>query len=601
MIRNIKRGFILMLDPQRKEAGIAPLVAWGIVALITSVIGAAGYGAYQYTSWWSDTGLFLAEKTMGIMLALVNMFFGLSMGLFETVASSSILQTPLTRGGSADAAAVQHGWSIVRDFSNMLVVLGFVVVGIATILRIREYEAQKRLVPLIIVALLINFSMLICGVIIDATNITANYFTRISGPAGITVPFQNVVQNPQLMDGIMKQIGGPPLTKDNFLQWVSAMASIILLTGIAAMIFFMYGMLLLFRRVALMCLVILAPLAFVCYVFPATKPIFNKWWSQFTQWAIITIPASFFIYLAGHMIQGYFGANSDLNVTGANLAFWIPTAFLFFAYSLIFQSSALGASAAIGLVTGAAGFAMGTSKKVGGKVGGFAASAAGATRAGQAVRNFGTRVGEGLGVVSKGTLANRQAAKQAEAKKRIDLLSNDRKAALANGWAYTAEQRENKAAAIQSLVASGDSDRLTNREQAAAFVIGRGGGAKISDLAKQDYRFATPAMREQQLETNWSSMSRNQRRGVDLTDINGDFAERVMSRGDISNYRVAPQASRDHMRTVVRPELVARQSAYTPPTAAVPATMTSPAIPASPGSREWQKTQDLINEIDRLP
>lgn len=603
-----------MFDPNKKEAGIAPLIVIGLLA-VAALVG--GYTTYQFTNWFSDVGLWMVDKTMGIMLALVNMFFGMSMSMFEAIGSWEVMKTPITRGAGADAQAVMHGWAIVRDFSNMLIVLGFVIVGIATILRIREYEAQKTLVPLIIVALLINFSLLICGIIIDATNITANYFTRVSGPAGVTVPIKNILQNPDLMNKITESIGGPPLTKDNFMPWVSAMASITLFTGIAGMIFFMYGVLLLFRRVALMCLVILAPLAFVCYVFPATKPIFNKWWSQFTQWAIITIPASFFIYLAGHMLQGYLGSGGDINLTGANLAFWIPTAFLFFAYSLIFQASAIGSAAAIGLVTGAAGFAMGASKKVGG----FAAGATGASRAGQKVKDWGTRLGEYAGVVSKGTLANRQAARQTEAKKRIDLLGLAEKTRLANSAAYTAEQRDNKAAAIQSLIASGDSNRLTDRERASAYVLAQGGGAKISDLAKQDYRFAqydnrrvqtymrqhpgtneADAQREimrQQLETNWSGMSRGDKRNTDLAHIDANFVERTMSRSDISNYRIAHPNTINHLQTTIRPQLEARRMAYAD-------TIPDPNNPgqriANPNAnaREHGRIQGLVEEIDRL-
>ncbi|GAI30419.1 unnamed protein product, partial [marine sediment metagenome] len=61
-------------------------------------------------------------------------------------------------------------------FVNMLLVLILVYIAIATILRLAGYETKKLLITFIIVALLVNFSPVICGLIVDASNIVMNFF-----------------------------------------------------------------------------------------------------------------------------------------------------------------------------------------------------------------------------------------------------------------------------------------------------------------------------------------------------------------------------------------------------------------------------------------
>ena len=76
---------------------------------------------------------------------------------------------------------VSLGWGVVRDFTNMLLIMGLVIIGLATIIGYKDYEAKKTLPLLIGVAVLINFTPLICGIIIDAANIVMNFFLDNGG------------------------------------------------------------------------------------------------------------------------------------------------------------------------------------------------------------------------------------------------------------------------------------------------------------------------------------------------------------------------------------------------------------------------------------
>ncbi|MDO8486098.1 MAG: hypothetical protein Q7S77_00125 [Candidatus Staskawiczbacteria bacterium] len=457
----IKKYFAPVFNTKKKEGGLA-FVGLLVTAGIISLIG--GLAWYFKSSIAKE----ILYGSGSLILAIAKVLFTISSNLFEAVGSSALLKKAITQDQT-----VQAGWAIVRDFANMFIVLGFVVIGIATILRIRTYEAQKTLLPLILVALLINFSLLICGIIIDGTNIAVNYFTtqQGGGPAGITVQFRPIIDDPAIGNQLTLYYNS-----DEWSKYASMAFSISAYAGISAMIFFIYAALLLFRYVALMCLVILSPLAFVCYVFPATKPIFNKWWTQFTQWAIIGIPTAFFIYLGGHLLQ------SMANQPNGDLAFWVPVAFLLFAYTLIFQTSAIGASSAIGLATGAMGFAWGATKWTGGKAlrgaGGLAAN----SKAGQWA---GSKVGgalERIGLRSQGTTEGNKRKTLEESSKRLEKgfadnpEDNQKLAQISTQRAFSSQAMRDKAAATEILAKRNALNYIpeSQREAVAAHAISFG-------------------------------------------------------------------------------------------------------------------------------
>lgn len=502
-----------------------------------------------------------------LLLTIARELFNLSAQIFEGITSSDILQKSITQDRT-----VLNGWGIVRDFANMFIVLGFVVVGIATILRIREYEAQKLLLPLILVALLINFSPLICGIIIDATNIMMSYFlsgTNVGGVATssmvITAPFSNIVNNP-VIGATLSSMYSQGLWD----QYVNLAFSYAIFAGIAAMIFFIYGLLLLFRYVALMCLVILSPLAFVCYVFPATKSIFNKWWDQFMQWAIIGVPTAFFIYLGGHIFNSFNNQSSQTIVSSPGmLGFWVPTAFLLFGYTLIFQTSAVGAGAAIGLATGAVRFAAGATGKT--KVGQWVKDRTQGTKA------WGAGVLEKIPLIGapKGTAANIDTRRKEAARKEVKNMTDDQVIGVANQKRFLGGARG--AAAIEEaaerkiLHKLGDEQHVANRLSYAEAYGGEKTARKKAE--ESNYRIAglddkkvnelatargipIAQARDQvvmaQLEANLPHMSHNELRNIDNNHLTPELVNKRFTPDKIAAYRTGSIEQIDQLQNPVR-------------------------------------------------
>ncbi len=71
---------------------------------------------------------------------------------------------------------IKTGWTLFRDLSNILLIGMFVFIAIATILGIKEYGYKRLVARVLIIAALMNFSLLFTELIIDASNFTAFQF-----------------------------------------------------------------------------------------------------------------------------------------------------------------------------------------------------------------------------------------------------------------------------------------------------------------------------------------------------------------------------------------------------------------------------------------
>ncbi len=70
-------------------------------------------------------------------------------------------------------SAVETGWTVFRDIANILIIGMFTFIALSIILGIKEYGEKKLIARVLIIAVLINFSLLFTKIIIDASNFTA--------------------------------------------------------------------------------------------------------------------------------------------------------------------------------------------------------------------------------------------------------------------------------------------------------------------------------------------------------------------------------------------------------------------------------------------
>jgi hypothetical protein len=189
---------------------------------------------------------------------------------------------------------VNEGWGIIRDIVNMFFVLMFLVIAFATVLKIEKYSYKRLLFPLLLMALLVNFSKTICGLVIDFAQVImlsfVNAFRKI-GPENFLEMF-SIRQAWELPRGVIPWI----ITGD----WGKVASSIlaVFISFIALVVTSIICILLVLRIVALWILIILSPFAFIFYILPGTQRYARLWQDKFVQQVIIGPVLAFCLWLA---------------------------------------------------------------------------------------------------------------------------------------------------------------------------------------------------------------------------------------------------------------------------------------------------------------
>ncbi len=432
----------------------------------------------------------VTKGLIGILL-IIPLFFS---GLFA-LTTKILLEWAL----NADvyyitSTAVTLGWPIVRDFANMLVILALIIISVATIIRYKDYEAKKLLPTLIIAAILINFSLVICAVFIDGSNIVMKAFTD-SGGNGV---INNI--DSKVTTGIENAWNGVSDTEQGILTFSMKTIGEIFFNTMSGLVELLYFFLFAFRIFALWMLLILSPLAFACFILPSTRKVFDMWWTQFLNWCIIGMTGGFFYMIANRLQSQMPVANPSPGPAGSLTAglvdlygFMVPGALMVIGFLFALQTSAMGSGLAIGAFKKTVGAIRTGTTATGKYVGGYVANKSGASRRYDQVKNKLTdwTVGglEKVGAVRPGTAASMQAARtktliDKETTERIGSLTKKERKALIESRPYSKQSRMEKAAAVKVATEKGELKELSEAEQEQAMRHGKEYGMSYSDFAK---------------------------------------------------------------------------------------------------------------------
>lgn len=290
-----------------------------------------------------------------VPLTITNAFLSLSTSLLAIATSPSFIDLSYTN--PEGNLILQRGLDLTKDLANIFIVLGLVVIGLATILRIEGYQAKKTLPLLIGVALLVNFAPVICGLVVDASNILMYHL--IGNFVDFTPVKTAFEKQLTLIDSAWKAV----LKGTIDFKPLGETIALIFFGAIAGIVFSIYAALFVFRYIAIWILVILSPLAFVCYILPYSRDIFKMWWQQFVQWCFVGVVAGFFLYL-GHHALGLAQSGELVNILAPApdepaagmkgllntiLPYGVVIGFLLMSLSAIYSINAMGTQKIIGL------------------------------------------------------------------------------------------------------------------------------------------------------------------------------------------------------------------------------------------------------------
>ncbi len=243
------------------------------------------------TSWYSPVLVALAAM-LGFLLQLLIYVVG-----YVTIVLTKIFIWAVTYSDFIYNGTVTVGWEIVRDFSNMFFVVAILAIAWATILQLESYGYRRLLPKLVLMAVLINFSKLITGVIIDLGQIVILTFAQAS-VGGLNV--QGLFA--KLGVGDLTSFRGGPIAESDLGGQAFSLLGTLLFGFILLVIIFgvilAYTVIFTFRIVALWILIILSPLAFLLAAFPAGQSYSRQWWSSLSKYVTTGAVIMFFFWLA---------------------------------------------------------------------------------------------------------------------------------------------------------------------------------------------------------------------------------------------------------------------------------------------------------------
>ncbi len=317
-----------------------------------------------------STGL-LGPGVMLSLSAILHLFLGLSYALMcllsevlEWALGNPFTYSLTNPGGNT---VINIGWTVLRDLSNMLFVMGLAYIGLATALNLGGFNTKKTFGRLIVAALLINFTPVICGVIVDATNILMKFFTAEVG--NNFNAFSIMYADKGGWKEVVQEAARDSFTTAGLIKIFCSFFYTSLVSGI----FFIFIFLLLARNIAIWLLVIFSPLAFFCWIFDATKKHFNRWWKEFLNWSFIGVFTGFVLYLSAVFLNAFKKGDltnttvfsADFNVFTQLMPYLIICLFMGFAYIQVLKSSAMGSQGAIQAAQFVGGKIKSGSKKLG--------------------------------------------------------------------------------------------------------------------------------------------------------------------------------------------------------------------------------------------
>ncbi|MDP2944686.1 MAG: hypothetical protein Q8N57_03955 [bacterium] len=272
-----------------------------IILPLIAVIGIFLFGHSALAAW--DWVISIVAGFLGIFIMMLGVILVIVIkGLILIASYQNFIGSP----------AVTLGWVIVRDICNMFFVIVLLIIAFGTILHLEEYSYKKWLPKLILMAVLINFSKTICGLMIDAAQIVMLTFVNAFKDVGGA----NLTEILGLSDIVtLAKTEGTGAT-----MWTVVgaygLGFIYLLIAIVTIVTMM--MMLVMRLVMIWLYVVLSPLAYLLSAFPGGQKYASQWWSEFTKNLIVGPVLAFFIWLSFAALQTYSQSNFDSEVTKTN-------------------------------------------------------------------------------------------------------------------------------------------------------------------------------------------------------------------------------------------------------------------------------------------
>jgi len=249
----------------------------------------------------------------GVMLKIMGLFAWL-LGVAAVTLDYAVYYTVVKMGVYVSGlSAVGVAWRILRDLGNIALIFGFLAIGISTIIGSDLYGwGQKMLPKLLMAAVALNFSLFFTEAIIDTGNLFATqFYTQIKGgqlPTAAQLSGNKIenIQNEGISGKIMSQLGmqniyGKAVSNQAIFEgtnpWFIGFMGILLFIT-ASFVMFSLAFILIARFVALIFIIIVAPIGVVGFAVPKLEGIGKSWRDKLFEQTITAPILLLMLYIA---------------------------------------------------------------------------------------------------------------------------------------------------------------------------------------------------------------------------------------------------------------------------------------------------------------
>lgn len=269
-----KRGWVVALFLLIAVVGALAVPFSTIEAVSVPLNIKSGQGSVVGEEVLSGTAQVIAGLVANIMVRIANWLFALATYLLDLSIGYSLV------GENLKLEGIKAGWTIMRDLGNISFIFILIYISIATILQASGINTKKTLATLILMALLVNFSFFLTGIMVDAGNILALLIYNVMiepGPIGDQLAeglrLEGIVEfnENSIFERVLQKLGIG--SYEDILIKING--SIVLL--VASFVFLSLALLFILRTVVLMFLLVFSPIAFIAAILPGTNSQFKQW------------------------------------------------------------------------------------------------------------------------------------------------------------------------------------------------------------------------------------------------------------------------------------------------------------------------------------
>ncbi len=285
------------------------------LSFLLPAIARAGWNPFSL----EDLGYNFVGKFFFFISFLISNLFGIVI-----MVEGFVLQIILTISVSVvNSPVVRVGFPVVLSFANLAFVLGLVVIAISTIVGLQSYGMKNLLWKLLVMAIGVNFGLVICGIILGFSDNVSLFFVNSVVPEGASglsafadnfagafnpqrsflLSADNVIHTKEIEEfqkafSVDNGAGTAQLLKPmiGVLMTIATLLIIVVIMGALILMLFV-------RYVKLAFSLVVLPLAWAAWPFPSISHYTRDWWNGFLRQVFFLPVAIFALWLGMTVAQ----------------------------------------------------------------------------------------------------------------------------------------------------------------------------------------------------------------------------------------------------------------------------------------------------------